>query len=615
MILLWGAELAQIYNDSYRRLMGKKHPAGLGQPTRQCWPEVWEFNAPLYEGIINRCETFSFENQRLVVERHGQPEEAYFTLNYSPVLDEEGKVGGILVTVSETTAAVKRAQAEAAQIETEERFRLMANAVPQIVWITDAEGRVEFFNQHWNKYTGMDYHPATATDVAAAVVYPDDVGITMERFEQARQSGGTFLVEHRIRSAAGDYRWFLVRAEPYHDPGSGQISRWFGASVDIHDRKHAEERLKEADRRKDEFLAMLAHELRNPLAPIGAAAELLQIVTLDEKRVHQTSQIIGRQVEHMTHLINDLLDVSRVTRGLVTLDTAPVDIRYIVSEAVEQVTPLIQSRRHHFALHMQPDTTIVMGDKKRLVQVLTNLLNNAAKYTNEGGNISLKTDVHDTHVLIEVIDNGIGMTPDLVNHAFELFAQGERDSDRSAGGLGLGLALVKSLVELHHGTVSCESGGIGKGSKFTVCLPRLVKEIRRDKQLSLDGLVDRSAKSLRIMVVDDNRDAAAMLAMLLEAAGHDVAVAYGARQALELAEAVLPEVCLLDIGLPEMDGNELAQRLRAQPETAKSVLIAVTGYGQEHDRKRAMVAGFDHHLVKPVDTKRLATILAGICTA
>ncbi|GAC1411597.1 MAG: hypothetical protein NVSMB6_12980 [Burkholderiaceae bacterium] len=737
LVVLWGPELVQIYNDSIRQMMGKKHPTGLGQPNHECWPEVWHFNAPIYEALVTRREPFSFHNERLVIERHGQPEAAYFTLNYSPVTDDDGSVGGVFVTVSETTVAVERAQNEVAQAESkerlkiaveaadlgtwdldlttdtaairslrhdqifgyevhqtewgqeiamrhvlpedrpifqeafasamqtgelscevrvrwpdgsihwiaplgrtyfdsegrpvrmagviadvternsaealrksEERFRLMADAVPQIVWITDNEGQIEFFNQQWSKYTGMTFHANTATEVFAGEVHPDDIAITLERFEQARRSGSMFFVEHRLRSATGEYRWFLVRAEPYRALSSGEICRWFGASVDIHDRKLAEEKLKESDRRKDEFLAMLAHELRNPLAPIGAAAQLLQMGKLDDGRVRHTSRIIGRQVDHMTHLINDLLDVSRVTRNLVELVKAPLDIRHIVNDAVEQVTPLMQSRRHHLALYLAPDTTMVMGDKKRLVQVIANILNNAAKYTNEGGHITLKTETDKSEVLVEVTDNGIGMTSNLTAHAFDLFAQGERTSDRVDGGLGLGLALVKSLVELHGGHVSCSSEGLGRGSKFKVCLPRIIVSGNHDEALHADGAMQPGTKALRILVVDDNVDAAAMLAMLLEEAGHQVLVEHEPCQALRRSKLEKPDVCLLDIGLPEMDGNELAQHLRAQPETAKAVLIAVTGYGQDGDRKRTLAAGFDHHLVKPLDTKKLAMILA-----
>ena len=380
---------------------------------------------------------------------------------------------------------------------------------------------------------------------------------------------------------------------------------------DIDAREEYEEKLREADRRKDDFLAMLAHELRNPLAPISAAADLLKLGKLDDACVRQTSELIGRQVKHMTSLVDDLLDVSRVTRGLVDLRKAPVDVRDIVRDAVEQVNPLMISRRHHLTLQLPPEIAVVMGDQKRLVQVIGNLLTNAAKYTHEGGNILFKAEVVPGQVVLTVEDDGIGMAPGLVGRVFDLFAQAERTSDRSSGGLGLGLALVKSLVELHGGEVTCRSKGPGKGSRFTVCLPLAAPAAALLRGRNA-GAPLRSIKPLKIMLVDDNLDAAEMLSMFLEASGHQIIVEHGSRRALERAQVELPDVCLLDIGLPEMDGNELAQRLRGISTTAGIVLIAVTGYGQDRDREASMAAGFDHHLVKPVDTDRLATVLAGI---
>jgi CheY-like chemotaxis protein len=259
---------------------------------------------------------------------------------------------------------------------------------------------------------------------------------------------------------------------------------------------------------------------------------------------------------------------------------------------------------------------MVEGDRKRLVQVLANILNNAAKYTHEGGTIGLWTDARDAHVFIKVSDDGIGMAPELVARAFDLFAQAERSTDRSLGGLGLGLALVRSLVELHHGTVTCESAGPGQGSTFTICLPRLhMTADRHGGRRASDSGLAIQAHSLRILVVDDNADAAAMLAMLLEAAGHHVSVEHDARLALARAREEMPQACLLDIGLPEIDGNALARQLRELAGATRPVLVAVTGYGQEIDREQSLAAGFDHHLVKPVDTKALAAILATIGAA
>jgi CheY-like chemotaxis protein len=287
-------------------------------------------------------------------------------------------------------------------------------------------------------------------------------------------------------------------------------------------------------------------------------------------------------------------------------------MRQIVTDAVEQVRPLIDSKHHQLTLHVSPETAIVMGDGKRLVQVIANLLNNAAKYTRDGGEVSIRLNVDASHVSVEVTDNGIGMQSDLVDRVFDLFSQAERTSDRSAGGLGIGLAIVRKLVELHGGTVTCKSEGFGKGSRFIVHLPRLINSDEHVPQQLSDQDQEESSRALKILVVDDNEDAATMLGMLLETCGHQVLIEHDPKQALEIAQKEPLDLCLIDIGLPEMDGNMLAERLRKQAETAKCKLVAVTGYGQESDRQRALTSGFDHHLVKPVDTRKLFAILAQV---
>lgn len=281
-----------------------------------------------------------------------------------------------------------------------------------------------------------------------------------------------------------------------------------------------------------------------------------------------------------------------------------------MADAVEQVRPLIETRRHRLAVHTPPESAFVSGDVKRLVQVITNLLNNAAKYTPEGGDIILDMEVDGSHVKIAIADNGIGMTPELQARAFELFAQATRSSDRSQGGLGIGLALVKSLVELHGGHITAYSDGIGKGSRFVVCLPHSTEKEIPSYCSPHVAQMPLPARPLKVMVVDDNVDAAQMLAMLVETLGHQVFIEHHPRNALERAQKDMPDVCILDIGLPDMDGNELARRLRSQPEMSKAILIAVTGYGQEQDRDAALTAGFDHHFAKPVDSEKISDLLA-----
>lgn len=453
-------------------------------------------------------------------------------------------------------------------------------------------------------------------------VHADYRDLVAEKFEQAHagRPKQSLHVEMPMRQKDSSFRWFSARADWFRE-GEGDPYMLQGVSIDIQElktvgeeRQKAIDQLKAQDIRKNEFLAMLAHELRNPLAPIGAGAELLQIVKSNEGQVQQTSEIISRQVDHMTNLIDDLLDVSRVTRGQVELDKLALDIRHIVTDAVEQANPLIYSKHHRFALHLPPHRVMVHGDRKRLVQIFANLLNNAAKYTPENGNITLKIQVKKSRVIIEVVDDGSGMEPELVKRVFDLFEQAQRTSDRSSGGLGLGLALVKSLVELHGGSVAVASKGIGKGSKFTVVLPRL-PEAPDHSGKAYEATLQKSDHPLKILVVDDNEDAAAMLSSLLEATGHQVFVEHGAKRALERARIELPDVCLLDIGLPEMDGHELARQLRSQPATSDALLIAVTGYGQEKDRENSRDAGFDHHFTKPVDVKNLTSILAEFSTS
>lgn len=365
--------------------------------------------------------------------------------------------------------------------------------------------------------------------------------------------------------------------------------------------------LKETDRRKDDFLAMLAHELRNPLAPIQVAADLLTM-PLDAESLQKTGEIISRQVAHMTGLVDDLLDVSRVTQGHVVIEHKPVDVTHLINAAIEQVRPLIERYCHRLSVTTGTGSLYVEGDEKRLIQVVANLLNNAAKYTPEGGEISLRVEALNDFIDISVTDNGIGMSPDLIASAFELFVQGQRAADRAEGGLGLGLALVKSLVELHRGSVRAYSKGANSGSKFIVTLPRLALPAQQpDKPKKM--LRPETERPLRILMVDDNVDAAQMLMLFLQMLKHEAHVVYTPQDALAEIQRNVYDVLLLDIGLPDMDGNELARRVRAALKHRTPVLIAISGYGREQDRDIARAAGIDHYIVKPVDTGELLQLL------
>ena len=375
--------------------------------------------------------------------------------------------------------------------------------------------------------------------------------------------------------------------------------------------EHLADELRAEHRRKDDFLAMLAHELRNPLAPISAAAEVLRVGQASDPRLRRTSEIVARQVRHMATLIDDLLDASRVTRGIVDVERHDVDLREIVAAAVEQVSSQFDARRQHLRVDSPAEAVHVAGDRKRLVQATTNLLDNASKYTPEGGAIDVALLRDDAWSTLRVRDNGVGVPPELRERIFDLFVQGPRGTDRAQGGLGIGLALARRLVELHGGTLVCTSAGANQGSEFVIRLP-LQAAPSKVTAPSTPPHVASPPCRLTILVVDDNEDAAFMLAMLLENAGHEVMTESDPFVALERAQATRPDVCVLDIGLPRMDGHELARRLRATPEGRGAALIALTGYGQAADRAQAAAAGFDHYLVKPPNPDVLERLLRSV---
>jgi len=362
---------------------------------------------------------------------------------------------------------------------------------------------------------------------------------------------------------------------------------------------------KEADRRKDEFLAMLAHELRNPLAPIKNAAYVLLAGGADPA-ARRAGEIVARQVDHLVRLVDDLLDVSRITRGTVELRTDPVDLTVVAGRAVEATRPLLDARRHRLAFAPPPGPVWVTGDADRLVQVVANLLNNAAKFTPPGGEVRLSVGRVGPAAEVRVADTGVGIPAELLPRVFDLFAQGDRTLARSEGGLGVGLTLVKRLVELHGGAVEARSGGPGRGSEFVVRLPAAGAASAAADEPAADA---PAAAGRRVLVVDDNRDAADTLAHLFGAAGYEVRTAYDGPEALTVADDFRPEAAVLDIGLPQMDGYEVARRLRGRF-GAGLLLVAVTGYGTEEDRRRAVDAGFDAHFAKPADPIALTRLLA-----
>jgi PAS domain S-box-containing protein len=509
-------------------------------------------------------------------------------------------------------ATSERLRSELALRESEAKFRTIADALPQMVWSTLPNGHHDYYNEQWYEFTGVQ-KGSTDGEKWNEMFHPEDRKHAREVWKHSLKTGEPYEIQYRLRHHSGEYRWTLGRALPVRD-AYGKIIRWMGTCTDIHAQKLAEVELSESSHRKDEFLAMLAHELRNPLAPIDTAAQLLKLADVDVNHVRNASEIISRQVKHMTDLVDDLLDVSRVSRGLVQLEKEQIDIKQVVNIAIEQARPLIEARNHGLTLKMGSEPAFVKGDRTRLVQVIANLLNNAAKYTQQGGEIVLTVAVQKSKVKISVKDNGIGIDDSLLPHVFDLFTQGERTPDRAQGGLGLGLSLVKSITALHEGTVAADSEGTGTGSTFSITLPLLKPEEILQNDAALENLITGNISPLKLMVVDDNLDAARSLAALLEAKGHQVIVKENAISALKAAVKHVPQAFILDIGLPDMDGYELARCLRANKATEHATIIALTGYGQAHDRVLSKAAGFDHHCVKPINIQQLDTILAQVET-
>lgn len=369
-------------------------------------------------------------------------------------------------------------------------------------------------------------------------------------------------------------------------------------------------KLQQANRRKDEFLAMLAHELRNPLAGISTAAELLKMIRHDDQRIGRAGDAIGRQVRHMTKLVDDLLDVSRVTRGLVAIEKIPVSLGEVLQSAVEQVRTAIDSKHQHLTLDIADEKMIVRGDRTRLTQVISNLLANANRYSHAGSAISLSAHATDTAATISVKDNGQGIDGQLLPQIFDLFVQAERGADRSEGGLGIGLALVKRIMELHEGTVVAQSAGDGQGSTFTITLPRYSVDMGAQVQVGRSRQAIDAIRPMQILLVDDNHDAADSTAVLLQAHCHSVVVEYDAGAALRRCRTTQFDAVVLDIGLPDMDGRELCRQMKEFPHLARSTFIALSGYGQAIDLALSQQAGFDQHFTKPVDIDDLLDALA-----
>ena len=527
------------------------------------------------------------------------------------IVEAHGKPSGFQGRQTRITAIhdiTERKRAEASLQASEARFRMIFEYAPVMINSFDQDGRCVLWNSQCQRVFGWTAEELNATENPLALFYPDP---------EVRQQ----VLDSILSKPEKVFREW----HPTSKDGTERICRWanfvlpdgtvISLGMDITEAKRSEnalrkanERLAEADRRKDEFLAMLAHELRNPLAPIRNAAQILGIVGADEQSLQRQRGIIDRQVAHMAHLLDDLLDVSRITRGKIVLQKRALHLTDVLAHALETAAPLIEGRHHLLELSMPPDSLCVEGDIDRLAQAVGNLLANAAKYTDEEGKILLEGKAEDGQAVVRVRDNGVGIAPQTLPHIFELFIQADQGLDRAQGGLGIGLTMVKSLVESHGGTVEAYSAGLGLGSEFTIRLPTLPSIVQVPAPLENPKSCPPEAAPRRILIVDDIVDTSTSLAELLKIWGHEVRMDHNGPAALDTAQAWRPDVVLLDIGLPGMNGFEVARRLRAEHGNTMR-LIAMTGYVQDSDRQKAREAGFDEHLAKPVDLIFLQELL------
>ncbi len=487
---------------------------------------------------------------------------------------------------------------------TEQQFRATFETVAVGMARVRLDGRWLLVNDRFCEITGYSREELLQRSFAD-ITYPDDLGIDFEKVGELRSGEiTTYGTEKRYIRKDGRLVWVNLTVSLVRD-SDGDPLYLISVIEDITERKQAEEELRHAARLKDEFLAMLAHELRNPLAPIRNASEILSRSLPSDDNVQSPLGMISRQTAHLTRLVDDLLDVSRITQGRIQLQREPVNLTSIVTQAVETVSPLIRERAHTLSTTARTQKLYVDGDSARLVQCVVNILNNAAKYTDTGGRILIETRDEADDAVIGISDNGIGISAELLPRVFDLFVQGDRTLDRAQGGLGIGLSVVSRLIDMHGGQVAARSAGLGQGSVFEIRLPRI-----GEPQVQPPANTHTHGPPRRVLIVDDNVDSADSLAMVLKFDGHETDLVYTSREAVTRALAFRPDIVLLDIGLPDIDGYEVARLMRASPQLNGVRLVALTGYGQPEDRMRTKAAGFDDHLVKPVEFGALARTIA-----
>lgn len=597
-----GPALVLVYNDGYAKTLGPgAHPWALGRPAREVWDGSWDRLGPALAGVMQRGEASVREEQRLVSSRGGGDEGSCFTCSHVPIREDDGRIVGSLHTIHETTE-VRVVQALR---ESEAKYRSLFSSMDEgfciIEVVFDGERPIDYrfheVNPAFERHTGL----ANVTGRLIRELVPEHDEHWFQIYGRVAQTGESVRVENPA-TALG--RYYDVYAFRVGAPEQRRVAVLFG---DITARKQAEERLRESDRRKDEYLAMLGHELRNPLGAIRSATELLAHRGAEDPHVRRVYELLERQSSHMSRIIDGLLDVSRIAQGKIHLELGPIDVRGVVEKVLDSWASSIATSGLELRVVVAPQPLWVTGDDARLVQVLENLIGNALKFTPPPGTIIVAVEHEGGLVAIRVRDTGVGIRQERLSNIFEAFEQEAQDMARSAGGLGLGLALAKGLVELHQGTIQAHSAGRGEGAELVVRLPLVAAPVAPVEVAAPRG--EGAAPPRRVLLVEDNVDAAQMLSDLLELSGHDVTVAACGREALEALRRRRVDVVLCDLGIPDMSGYEVARAVRADAALCHTPLVALTGYGQPEDRRRTAAAGFDDHLTKPVDLGALHAVL------
>ena len=635
------AHLVQAINPAFCALLKRDKEELIGKPLELLFSEK-HTTLGLLDRVLRTGEAATH-----VETWNDAPGPVYWSYTCWPVQAQDSRHAGLMIQVTETAAPDKQTVAmnEALLVSSVQQHELTAAAehlnVQLVKEIAERErsqellrrNRDTFFtlidkapfglyvvDEHFSLrqvstaaqkvFMGIDPLIGRNFEEVVRILWPDPFASeVIDHFHHTLDTGLAYAApistEHRLDvDHVESYDWKIERITL--PEGQFGVVCYF---YDVTAQKEAQEVLREADRRKSEFLATLAHELRNPLAPLRNGLELLTFAQQDQPTLDQAHGMMKRQLDQIVLLIDDLMDLSRISRGVIDLRKERLDLRAVLEQTVEGVRPIVEKQGHTLVLDL-PDTPVqVEGDALRLAQVFSNLLNNAAKYTDRGGAIAVQLNMNDHEATVAVEDNGIGIAPEQIQRVFDMFAQVERSNDRVQGGLGIGLNIVKHLVGMHDGRIMARSDGLGKGSTFTVVLP-LASPAPVQAEAPPKKAESAKVAPHRILIVDDNEDAANMMAMLLKKSGHEVRVAHNGEQALEEGKSLLPEVVLMDLGMPVMDGCTACRHMRGTTWGAKALIVALSGWGQEEDREKSHAAGFDHHMVKPIPSEEVFRLIA-----